>query len=59
MARSSNNTRVNANVQPQVRAHTSILKGSDVIVMDGPSRGLIGMCNLSSFNLFVYAHVIK
>jgi len=42
MARSSNNTRVNANVQPQVRAHTSILKGSDVIVMDGPSRGLIG-----------------
>lgn len=43
MARSSNNTRVSVVVQPQVRAHNSMLKGSDVMVMGGPSRGMIGM----------------
>jgi len=42
IARSSKNTRVSAVVQPQVRAHNSILKGSDVMVMGGPSRGMIG-----------------
>jgi len=42
MARSSNNTRVSVVVQPQVRAHNSMLKGSDVMVMGGPSRGMIG-----------------